>query len=319
MEEFEAAAKVFRLSGDNDRGQPGRYANIEGYSALGVDPDDAALFLISVSHYAVNNTQGGQGQGADYHCVMTALRRKVPWRPGRGFNSIEPRIYGLQTALVVGAAGEEIHTDEYARVRVQFHWDRQGSHDENSSAWVRVASTWAGSQFGAIAIPRVGQEVVVQWLDGNPDRPLITGSVYNQDNMPPWNLPANKTQSGMLSRSSKGGGYENANAFRFEDRKGEEEVWLHAEKNQRIEVENDESHWVGMTVSKNVDHDGYLKRQALPGPKRSTTTRPSRCTTTAASGSTTTEPSASGDSRTENVGQNETISIGYESQRRASP
>jgi type VI secretion system secreted protein VgrG len=212
-----------------------------------------------VQHTAANNYGADVALPAHYHNRVTCLRKKIPWRPSRGFNSSEPRIYGLQTAIVVGPKGTEIHSDEYGRVRVQFHWDREGKFDEKSSAWVRVASTWAGSNFGFIAVPRIGQEVLVQFLDGNPDRPLITGRVYNAANMPPWELPAHQTQTGILTRSSQGGGYENANALRFEDKKGSEEVWLHAEKNQRIEVEHDESHWVGHDRNKVIDHDELVQ------------------------------------------------------------
>jgi type VI secretion system secreted protein VgrG len=118
-----------------------------------------------------------------------------------------------------------------------------------------VASPWAGTNFGGIAIPRIGQEVIIDFENGDPDRPIIIGRVYNQLNMPPWELPGNQTQSGVLTRSSEGGGPANANALRFEDLKGQEEVWLHAEKDQRIEVENDESHWVGHDRKKTIDHD----------------------------------------------------------------
>jgi type VI secretion system secreted protein VgrG len=164
-----------------------------------------------------------------------------------------PKMQGPQNAIVVGPAGEEIYTDEYGRVKIQFPWDRYGQYDENSSCWVRVSHAWAGKGWGGIYIPRVGQEVIVDFIDGNPDNPLITGRVYNADQMPPFGLPANKTQSGFLSRSSKGAGASNANALRFEDKKGEEEIWLHAERNQRIEVENDESHWVGRDRQKRID------------------------------------------------------------------
>jgi len=140
-------------------------------------------------------------------------------------------------------------------VKVQFHWDRLAKNDEKSSCWVRVSHPWAGKNFGAIHIPRMGQEVVVDFLEGDPDQPLITGRVYNAEQMPPWELPANATQSGILTRSSKGGGYGNANAIRFEDKQGSEQLWIHAEKNQDIEVENDETHWVGHDRMKTIDHD----------------------------------------------------------------
>jgi type VI secretion system secreted protein VgrG len=280
MQEIEAAAKHFAGTGDDDRVQPGRMFRLTGHRDLSllVQGDDEADFLVTeVHHRASNNYATAAATPSEYSHQLRCLRKKIPWNPGRGLSSTEPKIYGLQTALVVGPAGEEIHTDAYGRVRVQFHWDREGAYDEKSSAWVRVASTWAGSNFGFVAIPRIGQEVLVQFLDGNPDRPLITGRVYNQDNMPPWDLPANKTQTGMLSRSSQGGGYENANAIRFEDKKGQEEVWLHAEKDQRIEVENCESHSVGVDRSKTIGNN---------------------------------ETVSVGNNRTESVGVNETISIG---------
>ena len=296
MQEIEAAAKHFEGTGDDDRVQPGRMFRLTGhrnFSLLDTDDEDADFLITEVHHQASNNYPAGAATPSEYSHHLRCLRKKIPWNPGRGFSSTEPKIYGLQTALVVGPAGEEIHTDEYGRVRVQFHWDREGAYDEKSSAWVRVASTWAGSNFGFVAIPRIGQEVLVQFLDGNPDRPLITGRVYNQDNMPPWDLPANKTQTGLLSRSSQGGGYENANALRFEDKKGQEEVWLHAEKDQRIEVENCESHSVGVDRSKSIGHNETVS----VGNNRSESVGVD-------------ETINIGNNRTETVGTNETISIG---------
>ena len=164
-------------------------------------------------------------------------------------------MYGLQTAIVVGPPGEEIHTDQYGRVKVQFHWDRAGERDERSSAWLRVATAWAGPNFGMTSIPRIGTEVIVQFLDGNPDRGFVTGMVPNAHNMPPWDLPANKTQSGILSLSTPGGRYGNANALRFEDKQGQEQLWLHAERDQLTEVEHDEDKWVGNDRRKTIDRD----------------------------------------------------------------
>lgn len=296
MQEIEAAAKHFEGSGDDDRVQPGRMFRLTGHrdlSQLGQHEDEADFLIIEVHHQASNNYAAGAATPSEYSHQLRCLRKKIPWNPGRGWSSTEPKIYGLQTALVVGPAGEEIHTDAYGRVRVQFHWDREGTFDEKSSAWVRVASTWAGSNFGFVAVPRIGQEVLVQFLDGNPDRPLITGRVYNQDNMPPWDLPANKTQTGMLSRSSQGGGYENANALRFEDKKGQEEVWLHAEKDQRIEVEDCESHSVGVDRSKSIGNNESVS----VGNNRSESVGVD-------------ETISIGNNRTETVGVNETINVG---------
>ncbi|MBS77139.1 MAG: type VI secretion system tip protein VgrG [Variovorax sp.] len=163
-----------------------------------------------------------------------------------------PRTTGPQTAIVTGPAGRELWTDRYGRVKLSFHWNRYCTKDENSSCWVRVSSPWAGTNFGGIQIPRIGQEVIVDFENGDPDRPIVTGRVYNADNMPPWELPANATQSGLLSRSTEDGSEANANAFRFEDKKGAEQVWLHAERNQDIEVEHDETHSVGRDRSKKV-------------------------------------------------------------------
>ena len=167
----------------------------------------------------------------------------------------KPFVQGPQTAVVVGPAGEEIYTDKYGRVKVQFHWDRRGKKDENSSCWIRVSHPWAGKNWGAIATPRIGQEVIVDFLEGDPDQPIITGRVYNAEQMPPYDLPANMTQSGVKSRSSKGGGPANFNEIRMEDKKGSEQLFIHAEKNQDIEVENDETHWVGHDRTKTIDHD----------------------------------------------------------------
>lgn len=167
----------------------------------------------------------------------------------------KPIVQGPQTAIVVGPAGEEIYTDAHARVKVHFHWDRHDKSDENSSCWVRVSQFWAGKEWGSIHIPRIGQEVIVEFLEGDPDRPIITGRVYNADQVPPYGLPGNKTQSGFKSRSSKGAGTANFNEIRFEDKKGSEQLFIHAEKNQDIEVENDETHSVGHDRKKTIDHD----------------------------------------------------------------
>ncbi|WP_153887071.1 type VI secretion system tip protein TssI/VgrG, partial [Pseudomonas aeruginosa] len=160
-----------------------------------------------------------------------------------------------QTAVVVGPKGEEIWTDQYGRVKVHFHWDRHDQSNENSSCWIRVSQAWAGKNWGSMQIPRIGQEVIVSFLEGDPDRPIITGRVYNAEQTVPYELPANATQSGTKSRSSKGGTPANFNEIRMEDKKGAEQLFIHAEKNQDIEVENDESHWVGHDRTKTIDYD----------------------------------------------------------------
>ncbi|WP_231692223.1 type VI secretion system Vgr family protein, partial [Cronobacter dublinensis] len=151
-----------------------------------------------------------------------------------------PRTYGPQTAKVVGPQGESIWTDKYGRVKVKFHWDRLSKGDDTSSGWVRVSSAWAGQGFGGVQIPRVGDEVVVDFINGDPDRPLITGRVYNEASMPPWELPGDATRMGFMTRS-KDGHRDNASYLFFEDKMGDELLDMHAEKNMNISVENDKT------------------------------------------------------------------------------
>jgi type VI secretion system secreted protein VgrG len=166
-----------------------------------------------------------------------------------------PIVRGPQTAVVVGPGGEEIWTDQYGRVKVHFHWDRHDQSNENSSCWIRVSQAWAGKNWGSVQIPRIGQEVIVSFLEGDPDRPIITGRVYNAEQTVPYDLPDNATQSGMKSRSSKGGTPANFNEIRMEDKKGAEQLYIHAERNQDIVVEVDESHSVGHDRNKSIGHD----------------------------------------------------------------
>jgi type VI secretion system secreted protein VgrG len=156
------------------------------------------------------------------------------FRPGR--RTEKPKIYGTQTATVVGPSGEEIFTDEYGRVKVQFHWDREGKADADSSCWVRVSQGWAGNKWGIMFIPRIGMEVVVHFIEGDPDRPIITGCVYNPDAMPPYKLPEHKTKSTIKSDTHKGSGF---NEVRFEDEKDKEQIFIHAQKDKDIRVLND--------------------------------------------------------------------------------
>ncbi|BDE69200.1 type VI secretion system tip protein TssI/VgrG [Delftia lacustris] len=229
----------------------------------------------------------------------------------------KPRTTGPQTAVVVGPAGEEIWTDEYGRIKVQFHWDRLGSKDQNSSCWIRVATNWAGPGFGAISIPRIGHEVVVDFLNGDPDYPIVTGCVYNAANMPPWALPANATQSGIKTRSSKGGaagagmknGPGDANAIRFEDKAGQEQLWLHAQKDQLTEVENDEDKWVGNDRRKTIDRDetSVIHRDRTETVDRDETITVHNNRTERVDHN---EKISIGDNRNEDVGIDENISIG---------
>jgi len=188
-----------------------------------------------------------------YHNSFSCFAKETPYRPAR--STPRPVIQGVQSAVVVGLSSEEIDCDKYGRVKVQFHWDRYGKKDEKSSCWVRVATPWAGKQWGMIHIPRIGQEVIVSFLEGDPDQPLIVGSVYNYDNMPPYELDANKTQSGIKTRSTPDGTEENFNEISFEDKKGEEFIYIRAEKDLLKAVENNELVWVGNNRFEEVDNN----------------------------------------------------------------
>ncbi|MGE3109125.1 MAG: type VI secretion system Vgr family protein, partial [Phycisphaerales bacterium] len=183
----------------------------------------------------------GGSSGGLFSCRFEVIDATVQYRSPRV--TPKPLISGPQTAIVVGKSGEEIWTDQYGRVKVYFHWDRAGSNDETASCWVRVAQVWAGKKWGGMHIPRIGQEVIVEFLEGDPDRPIITGRVYNGVEMPPYALPDNATRSGIKSNSSKGGG--GFNEIRFEDKKDEEQIFIHAERNEDVRVKNDSMEWIG--------------------------------------------------------------------------
>jgi type VI secretion system secreted protein VgrG len=195
----------------------------------------------------------GHGSATDstYKNTFTAIEAKVPFRPPRV--TPKPLVHGTQTAVVVGPAGEEIYTDKYGRVKVQFFWDRIGKKDENSSCWVRVSEPWAGKNWGGVANPRIGQEVVVDFLEGDPDRPLIVGRVYNAEQMPPYDLPGNQTQTGIKSRSSPGGSPANFNEIRMEDKKGSELLYIQAEKDMTTLVEHNDDQTVQNDRTIHVD------------------------------------------------------------------
>jgi type VI secretion system secreted protein VgrG len=201
--------------------------------------EEEAYTLLATNHHATDNTHmAGQGGSPTYANSFVCVPSRVLFRPPR--ITPKPVIHGPQTAVVVGPSGEEIYCDEYGRIKVQFHWDRLGKNDENSSCFIRVAQWVASKQWGSVFTPRIGMEVIVQFLEGDPDRPLVIGTVYNGDNMPPWALPDNKTQSGFKSRSSLKGGAANFNELRFEDKKGNEDVVFHGEKDFHRSVEHDD-------------------------------------------------------------------------------
>lgn len=194
------------------------------------------------------------GDGGDYTCDFTCIPDDVPLRSL--FIAPKPQVYGPQTADVVGPAGEEIYVDEHGRVKVQFRWDRYGASDEHSSVWLRVSQGWGGAAWGAMFIPRIGHEVIVDFLEGDIDQPIITGRVYHGTNVPPYPLPANKTVSTIKSQTHKGEGF---NELRFEDEAGQEEVYFHAQKDHNLDILNDRSKDVGRDQSEHVHRDKRIQ------------------------------------------------------------
>lgn len=195
--------------------------------------------LQSNRYKSVSNSAGDFDEKIGIFAIAKTQQFRAAHRTPR------PVVRGPQTAIVVGKAGEEIWTDQYGRVKVKFHWDRAENRNETSSCWVRVSQPWAGKGWGAIAIPRIGQEVIVDFLEGNPDQPIITGRVYNAEQTVPYALPDNATQTGIKSRSTKGGGQDNFNEIRMEDKKDKEEIYVHAEKDMNVVVENNATLKVG--------------------------------------------------------------------------
>lgn len=186
--------------------------------------------------------QQDASEETSYNNSFVLSELKVPFRPAR--EAPRPVMRGVQTATVVGPEGEEVHTDKHGRVRLQFHWDRESKRDENSATWVRVSQSWAGNGYGSMFIPRIGHEVLVDFIEGDPDRPIVVGRIYHGQNDTPYPLPDEKTKSTIRSESSPGGG--GFNELRFEDRKGAEEVFVHAQRDLNGVILNDRTEQVGV-------------------------------------------------------------------------
>ncbi|WP_447753462.1 type VI secretion system Vgr family protein [Pseudomonas nicosulfuronedens] len=239
LEEAQALRERTQASSRLPGIQPGYTFTLSGHPR---STENRSYLVVSADY---DFREGGYASGSDparYDTRLVVQPAAHPYRAPR--ITPFPFTHGPQTAVVVGPQGEEIWTDQYGRIKVQFHWDRYGQNNENSSCWVRVSSNWAGSNFGGLQIPRIGQEVVVDFINGMPDRPLIIGRVYNADQMPPFSLPESRTQSGIVTRSFEQGSVENANMLRFDDKRGAEQIKLHAERNFDVTVENDENHTV---------------------------------------------------------------------------
>jgi type VI secretion system secreted protein VgrG len=222
-------------------------------------PTDNGPFIVtSVEHSAKQSIGADETEHTwDYSNRFTCIPFSLPYRPLR--KTPAPSVRGVQLATVVGPKGEEIFTDKYGRIKVQFHWDREGKYDLDSSCWLRVGTYWAGKQWGAIHIPRIGQEVIVAFEEGDPDHPIVVGSVYNSDQMPPYTLPENKTMSGIRSRSTPKADNDMLNEIRLEDKKGEEHIFIHAQKDMHLRVKNDRMEWIGDDTHLTVGHDRFVE------------------------------------------------------------
>jgi type VI secretion system secreted protein VgrG len=215
--------------------------------------DENGEYLIVGADYDLENNiyeTGGSGDEATYRCTMSLLPSRQQFRPAR--ITSRPIMGGPQTAVVTGPAGDEIYCDKHGRVKVQFHWDRYGKRDENSSCWMRVSQPWAGKDWGTVSIPRIGQEVIVDFMEGDPDQPVIIGRVYNGDNMHPYGLPAAAVISGIKTKTHKGSGY---NEISADDTAGKEKVTIHGQYDMNTTIEHDQTSTIHNNRTDKVDVD----------------------------------------------------------------
>ncbi|MBI5276018.1 MAG: type VI secretion system tip protein VgrG [Burkholderiales bacterium] len=255
IDELHAQYETFNGSGNVRGFQPGCLFTLARHP---VEVYNDKHLVVGATYTSTGNAEtSGASAGFEFNSAIRAIPFRQQYRPPR--LTPKPIVQGPQTAMVVGPSGEEIYTDEHGRIKVQFRWDRYGKADQNSSCWIRVAQAWAGNAYGAFALPRVGQEVIVEFLEGDPDQPIVTGSVYNGENKTPYKMPAEKTRWGLKSRSSKGGGASNFNELRFEDKKGSEEVYIHAEKDQTLHTKKKRTEFVGDESHLQVKKDVFEK------------------------------------------------------------
>ena len=270
MQELQVAHEVISASGPVRGIEPGRTFKLKGHPRAA----DNREYLVSGATYDMTNNLpasvgcgggGGSGNsGGDIHCSFKVIFSQTQFRPPRA--TAKPVVQGMQTGVVVGPEGEEIHVDQYGRIKVQFRWDRYNNAGENSSCWVRVSQPWAGKEWGAMFLPRVGHEVLVSFLEGDPDQPMVVGRLHHHESRPPWPLPAEKTRSGFKTRTYKGD-YSTFNEFSFDDKKGAEEVYVQAERDKIERVKHDRFDDVGneshITIHKDafqeIKGDSHLK------------------------------------------------------------
>lgn len=250
QEQYESAAMVYHGKSTYAGLQTGARSTIRGRSDTGLN---GPVFVTRVVHSGSNGSYRVDGDSFSYSNTFEAIPASTQYRPPRV--TPWPRVAGSHVGTVTGPEGEEIYTDKHGRVQVVFKWDTDNKVVLERSCWIRVAQSFAGQQFGSVFIPRIGHEVIVSFLDGNPDNPVVSGSLYNSANMPPWKLPENKTQSGVRTRSTLNGGADNFNQLRFEDLKDEEQIHVQAEKDLDTLVKNDETRKVGHDRTTNITNN----------------------------------------------------------------
>jgi len=255
MEAMEWQAKLFAGESDCRGLAPGHTFKLHGHHWFDItDEKDNDFLVIGVQVNCRNNFFASDQQDV-YRNSFTAIRRKIPYRPVREHRA--PRMPGPQTATVVGPKGQEIHTDQYGRIKVQFHWDRYGRRDEASSCWIRVSQPWAGKGWGTVSIPRIGQEVLIDYLEGDPDRPVCTGRLFNADQPAPYALPDGAHMMGFKSRSTPGGG--GYSEMVIHDAKGSELINIHAQKDMVTTVQNAHATTVNGPHQTNTVSQGYQR------------------------------------------------------------
>jgi len=247
-------ARVAEVEGDDERLQPGLSFNLINHERddLNVHWRVKSVVHEGIQYTSLEEEAADAQQGTHYQQRAVLVPGQVEWRPAP---LPKPRIDGPHMATVVGPPGEEIYCDEWGRVKVSFPWDRESENNEFSSCWVRVSQGWAGGSWGSMAIPRIGQDVIIQYVNADPDQPMITGRTYCGNQLPPYDLPAHKTRMTIKSQTHKGTGF---NELRFEDELGREELYIHAQRDQNIEVGNDESTCVGRNRVEQVGNDEQL-------------------------------------------------------------
>lgn len=259
LESLRADASEASGRGNCAQLQPGLRFTLSGHANPACNRD---WQIVTIHHTGTQpqalEEEGGSGATVYYH-HFTAIPGKQSWRPGP---PDKPRVDGPQIAMVVGPGGEEIYCDEHGRVKLQFPWDRYGSANDQSSCWVRVSQGWAGGQYGLLAIPRVGHEVIVSFLEGDPDQPIVTGRTFHATNRPPYELPRHKSRTVLRTETHQGSGF---NELRFEDQAGQEEIYLHGQRDLNAEIRHDASWHIGHDEHREIDNQRFTRIRKVPG------------------------------------------------------